>query len=203
VDKKLRWKERYSALEECGGWEVYDTFDHLSFVAERFLRKAGMDEANFSRPATPDLGQTMVTKFRDYLSLKNPSLKPDDIHKLYFQNIWRLNFNGVDETTLTPIKQQLQDAIKYARVAMAQPWMLGNGGGDAVTWIDRMYQIDEYNRWCSYLTAARRYALSNYQFAAVDEWFAEAYAAYYGKPEQKAKLSAATRQWFDDNVHNK
>ena len=63
----------------------------------------------------------------------------------------------------------------------------------------RIYMVDEYGDWVSYLAVARDHAVSNYQFAASNEWFAEAYAAYYN-PEKDAasrrRLSPAVRQYF-------
>jgi hypothetical protein len=55
---------------------------------------------------------------------------------------------------------------------------------------------------------ARKRQVSNYQFRAPGEWFAEAYAAYYqpdprGRGARLADADKPTKEWFDRNVHNK
>lgn len=61
--------------------------------------------------------------------------------------------------------------------------------------------LDEYRVWCSYLKSARGQAVSNYQFASKGEWFAEAFAAYYGPVDsQNSKLSEEVRDFFENNV---
>ena len=46
----------------------------------------------------------------------------------------------------------------------------------------RVYQQGYPGQWYSYDSAAQSIALTNYQFRAPGEWFAESYAAFYIRP---------------------
>ncbi|WP_211245828.1 DUF4157 domain-containing protein [Actinomadura oligospora] len=87
--------------------------------------------------------------------------------------------------------------VGFVRKALAQPWMLNDGGRAHLEVGGRIYHVDHYDAWVSYEAAARGNAVSNYQFSTPDEWFAEAYAAYYDpKGTSRARLSNEVRRWF-------
>ncbi|RMI45259.1 eCIS core domain-containing protein, partial [Actinomadura harenae] len=87
--------------------------------------------------------------------------------------------------------------VTFVRKALKQPWMFNDGGRADLEVGGRIYHVDHYDAWVSYETAARANAVSNYQFSTPDEWFAEAYAAYYDpKGAARARLSAQVRRWF-------
>lgn len=86
------------------------------------------------------------------------------------------------------------------------PWYKEDGGvrlGEPA----RVVQESYAGRWTSYAFAARARAVSDYQFRAPAEWFAEAYVSYYAKGETEigdlSKKDPKTKEWFDANVHNK
>ena len=59
--------------------------------------------------------------------------------------------------------------------------------------------------WFSYSFAARARQVSNYQFRAPKEWFAEAYTWYYdpdprGRGMKLNDKDPVTKVWFDQNV---
>jgi hypothetical protein len=66
-------------------------------------------------------------------------------------------------------------------------------------------------QWTSYTEKAyRQHRVSEYQFRAIQEWFAEAYAAFYtpgDRPEDRgirlAQKLPNTHAWFVENVDNK
>ncbi|MEU4659692.1 hypothetical protein AB0G32_38145 [Streptomyces sp. NPDC023723] len=96
------------------------------------------------------------------------------------------------------LQEKLDQIVKFARLAVAQPWTLNDGGAGTLSLAGRVYHVDPYGNWVSYLQSQReRYAVSNYQFSNPDEWFAEAYAAYYDpNPEPRARLNPDVRRWF-------
>lgn len=70
----------------------------------------------------------------------------------------------------------------------------------------RIFMLDEYGHCCSYLAAARNNAVSNYQFAAPNEWFAEAFAAYYGPNIDNAAtncLDAGVINFFEREIERR
>ncbi|MEV5570194.1 DUF4157 domain-containing protein [Spirillospora sp. NPDC052269] len=92
---------------------------------------------------------------------------------------------------------QRKQVVGFVRKALGQPWMFNDGGRADLEVGGRIYHVDHYDEWVSYESAARGNAVSNYQFSTTDEWFAEAYAAYYDpKGASRARLSNEVRRWF-------
>ena len=71
----------------------------------------------------------------------------------------------------------------------------------------RIYQRSYSSQWTSYDVATRANKVSQYQYRAPGEWFAEAYAAYY-QPNADGTcdhhylgtIDPAAKGWFDNNV---
>jgi hypothetical protein len=58
-------------------------------------------------------------------------------------------------------------------------WKTGDGFKAAMDKDGRVYQEAYASKWWSYDSKARTRKVSDYQFRAPQEWFAEIYAAYY------------------------
>jgi len=87
------------------------------------------------------------------------------------------------------------------------PWYTHSSGGVALG--GRIYQESYTDNWTSYDVGSRTRKVSQYQFRAPGEWFAEAYATYY-EPDGNGDIGtllnstdANTKKWFDKNVHGK
>lgn len=86
-----------------------------------------------------------------------------------------------DEDAAFAVYQSDQGSLqKEEFIANGKDYPFTNDNGGAAQGASRIFMLDEYGRWCSYLKSARNFAVSNYQFASYEEWFAEAFAAYYG-----------------------
>jgi hypothetical protein len=113
-------------------------------------------------------------------------------------------FSDLDDTTRAAV---LGDkALTAIETGTKTPWYTAAGGGVALG--GKIYEeAYDWDGWYSYDADARSRKVSNYQFRAPGEWFAEAYAAYY-EPDPRgpgAKLGdsdADTKKWFDEAVAN-
>jgi hypothetical protein len=77
-------------------------------------------------------------------------------------------------------------------------WNRGQSGAQKYTRGEKVYQEGNEGHWYSYPIAARTHAVSDYQFRAPEEWFAELYAVFYqGKlPDTHPQFA-----WFRDTVN--
>jgi hypothetical protein len=95
----------------------------------------------------------------------------------------------------------------FGALAMSvdNPWYRHSGGGMPLG--GRIYQRSYNSTWTAYDQTARAKKVSEYQFRAPGEWFAEAYAAYY-QPNADGTcdhsvlggIDSTTKTWFDKNV---
>ena len=85
------------------------------------------------------------------------------------------------------------------------PWSLDPGDIGDGRRFDDFVLVQSQGTWFTYSFAARKRQVSNYQFRAPKEWFAEAYVWYY-EPDPRGrgmKLNDKdhdTKVWFDNNV---
>lgn len=205
VDQQIQFTKKRGKLPAFGGWREHEGDAQIKEVIDAMLSKSGV--LNFDTPLNPDkkLGEVLavvlqkgheeaITELKnmaaDAKNPKNASKSESPGYKNWLKN--------------TATKTQcdgLVAAIEWARVALAQPWMTPNGASDKLDVGGRVYQVDHYGKWVSYLAEARANALSSYQFSSPGEWFAEAYAAYYGTDESARKgLAPAVASWFATNL---
>jgi hypothetical protein len=92
-------------------------------------------------------------------------------------------------------------AVKWCQSIRDKLWDKGPGGAAALAVGDRVYQKfgdgDDGGSWTSYALAARGAGVSDYQFRAAGEWFAELYAFYYSK---KLPESHPAYGWLHDHI---
>ncbi len=86
----------------------------------------------------------------------------------------------VDGDQRVVVEAKLNQALEKIAFAQAVPWQFPDGLASKLQVGGRIYQLDHYKTWVSYLAAARVHILSPYQFSSPGEWIAEAYAAFYG-----------------------
>ncbi|WP_069465193.1 M91 family zinc metallopeptidase [Actinacidiphila rubida] len=173
-----------------GGWRVHTPVDgRVDEVADDVLRMADLED---KADVPDDEGRTLADVLARELV---PSRLRDEPERL--AGLAR-SFPGADEA----LRAGLERVVTFARVALAQPWTLDDGGAATQTIGLRVYHIDQEGSWVSYLRREReRHAVSNYQFSTPDEWFAEAYAAYFDPlPGPRERLHPVVREWFEEGL---
>jgi hypothetical protein len=115
--------------------------------------------------------------------------------------------SGVElEPDLLTLVQQAIVVLQRMAIAKKGAWKEDAAADQAIA--GRVYTYnDYYGEVYSFDEAALGRKLSNYQFYAPGEYFAEAFAAYYEPTaEGRGALLAgdpALRAWFDEHVHGK
>ncbi|MCL6302598.1 hypothetical protein [Streptomyces kronopolitis] len=191
VDQRVGWQAQLKQQARFGGWQTYgpDGDFPLKQVATAILGKAG-------------LGSQLEVKDRWRMPLLesvtaalNPRVARDVPERLA-----DLIADFADQTD--EFREHLDQVIRFVQLALVQPWTLNDGGGDALAIDGRVYHVDHFGQWVSYLRQERTdHALSNYQFSTPAEWFAEAYAAFYDpKPGPCARLNPQVRAWFESEL---
>ncbi|WP_432000533.1 hypothetical protein [Streptomyces sioyaensis] len=189
VDQRVDWQAQLKQQARFGGWQTYGPDGDLPLkqVALAILTKAGLggqlEAQDRWRMSLQDSVTATLMAARDV---------PDRL-----ANLSNDFANQTDE-----FKEKLGQVVRFGQLALAQPWTLNDGGGDTLAIGGRMYHVDHYGQWVSYLRQERTdHALSNYQFSTPAEWFAEAYAAFYDpKPGPRARLNPQVRAWFETEL---
>ncbi|WP_434043066.1 MULTISPECIES: hypothetical protein [Sorangium] len=188
VDKLIDWKGNLAGDDRFGGWRVHSSTRDMEDVARAIFDKVGItdDEANSETG-----GSSLVKLFASLLHA--PSRRED---------ITPLEEFPADAASENPdLKKKLDKAVDTVKFAMAQPWMLDDGGASKLEVDGRIYHVDQYDNWVSYRQDARNNAVSNYQFSTPAEWFAETYASYYDPdPAPKARLTPEVRDFFANDL---
>ncbi|MCA1227594.1 MULTISPECIES: hypothetical protein [unclassified Saccharopolyspora] len=185
VDAMVEWSVELAAQERFGGWRVHGG-DADGEVARAVLRKADLLDVLGGLPQAAAVSTLSAL-------IRTPEVRGngDRLHA-YFERFKAL--------LAPPEFERRRDlALRFVRLALAQPWSLDDGGATVLDVEGRTYHVDQYDDWVSYSTAQRRaHALSNYQFSTPKEWFAEAYAACYDpEPGVGDRLPAEVRAWFE------
>ncbi|HTU27098.1 MAG TPA: hypothetical protein VMF30_16950 [Pirellulales bacterium] len=90
------------------------------------------------------------------------------------------------------------EAVKWClQIRKLGLWDKGPSGAADAAVDGRVYQLSYENSWTSYALASRGDGVSDYQFRAAGEWFAELYAFYYSK---KLPTSHPAYGWLHDQI---
>jgi Domain of unknown function (DUF4157) len=183
----------YTATDAGGGWEKFGK----GVVAERMVNASA---GKISTWANADQKKAII----DCLQTIVNDRKPDQIDA----RLGRLSFvashatDAAQAALLADIKGDA--AVTQLSVCFEDqsPWYSLATGGTPLG--GKIFQESYTNDWVSYKAEARTRKVSQYQFRAPGEWFAEAYAAYYEPPGAKGAVlagrDAASKTWFDSNV---
>jgi hypothetical protein len=169
IDNKTKWTETMGSKSEFGGWRTHGEFDDKDAIAEVSTAYLGEEGLTLEMLAGVQIGN--ATTGKDFF------------------------LSGVAGTDAAGKHTRVYDKLILTQAA---PWQFGDGLASKITANGRIYQRDHYDSWVSYEAAARNNVLSPYQFASPGEWFAEAYAAYYGSNgASRALLNDATVAAFE------
>ncbi len=99
--------------------------------------------------------------------------------------------SGFPAETRVEAEEKIKQALTKIVYTQTVPWQFPDGLASKLEADGRIYQLDHYKTWVSYLAAARQNILSPYQFSSPGEWIAEAYAAFYGTNDAARNLLTA------------
>lgn len=183
----------YTATDAGGGWQRYDKG---SVASSMVAASAG----KISTWGNADQKAAIIACLQGIVNDR----KPAEIDK----RLERLDFvkdhatDAAQATLLADIKSDPAVTQLSQCFENQSPWYDLATGGTPLG--GKIFQESYTNNWTSYKEAARARKVSQYQFRAPEEWFAEAYAAYYEPPGAKGALLAGrddtTKTWFDTNV---
>ncbi|MFJ7207003.1 hypothetical protein ACIQWR_26155 [Streptomyces sp. NPDC098789] len=185
VDQQHQWLLTDSAKPEFGGWQAHLGSYGCRAVARAFLAPYGITEEG----AIHWLAHRIAPDSEGVVRV-NAALASDLTRDL-------------PEAGRTLGQSGLRQLVRDLGLATEQPWMLPKGGTDRLTRDGRVYQVDQYGSWCSYLASARHHGVSPYQFSSADEFFAESYAAFHDPvagTTLRRRLHPDAATWFKDRT---
>ena len=188
VDAQMGWAGNYSAATDNGGWHPYDA--NYSAVFDAML-------ADASGPIKA-LKATEQADVKAALEWVMANRAPAKVSTRLKRLTWfkALKTKKRDALIADPMVEAVVTGLK-------SPWYNASATGGVLIG-SYIYQESYANQWVRYIQAARSKKVSQYQFRAPGEWFAEAYAAYYEPAKTKGALLASkdptTKKWFDKNV---
>jgi len=190
VDKAMGWSLGPEPAKPArGGWKNYNSSYH-DCADEMVTDSGGAIKTRLTQPQRDDV----VADMESAMSKR----KPDDLEKSIKAHPWFGSLKGGDKDAVIEDK-----ALKALPIGMDSAWLKASDGGQHLA--DHVYQEGYKNDWSRYRFEARTRMVSNYQFRSIEEWFAEAYGAYYAPDERGkgAKLNdkdSDTKKYFDDVV---
>jgi hypothetical protein len=187
VDSAGGFSDNYCYDNAAGGfWQDEDT----DTMAADLVAASGEEISSWS-----DAGQKtkIISTLQKFVTTKQ-QIKKAKIEKA---------LKKIDGLTDEDVEKIMKDkAIKALKAGRSDPWEQDDGG---VALNGRIYQESYEEWWTSYRAEARDRKVSNYQFRAPPEWFAEAYAVYYQPGKPRGELleghDKATKKFFDSKVH--
>ncbi|MES2637827.1 MAG: hypothetical protein V4850_00025 [Myxococcota bacterium] len=174
--------------------------DHRSFMAG----KVGNPDYGAWRAETPASIAVVIDVGLAFAAAPEVSTLSEAVRRELLERALRANEDGAK--TLAGGAEAWKRLEKHAAIKRCRDirlagesglWKKGDAGAAAVAIGGRVYVQAYAERWCSYALAARGEKVTDYQFRAEGEWFAEIYTAYYlGKLNE----SGAVYGWFSVEV---
>jgi hypothetical protein len=192
VDEIVHGSSTWGHAKEGGDWRDYSN-NNGHAIDDLFA------EAHLSRIFDESQLHDLKKLFEKVLATRDTKYF-DDIQKFD----WYKHELAHQDAKFGPILRALDHVTNPIRAGFGAPWAAQDGGASQAV-NGRVFQAVGGTYWTSYSLKARARRVSDYQFYAPAEWFAEAYSAYY-EPDPRgkgAKLEArdpATKRWFDEHV---
>jgi hypothetical protein len=188
VDNKVGGAATLCAKEENGAWKDYGA-NHATVVSDMLAGST----------VIKDLESAAKKAVTDAIIAAMAAGKPGDTAT----KIDEIDDKVVSATDKTKVKADPVVAAASKCGTGKNPWY---NDGNYVDVGGRYYQASYGKKWVSFSHSARAKKVSQYQFRAPGEWFAEVYATYF-QPDGSGKVGtllagrdSSSKAWFDANV---
>ena len=187
VDERIGWSrdKKYEASEH-GGWKIYADDDAKRIMVEEVLAGTGNPIGDWPTEAKEWARATLfkLTKSPLFSYVEVESLRPrlanpkDKKAEAYVDELFGCKaFRIIDHLRLS------------------DSWRSEVGGSQIG---QRVFAKNQsYNQWMSFDLTARQTKVSDYQFYAPAEWFAELYSHYYSTMPRGASISPAAKKTIE------
>ena len=188
VDNKIGGATTLCAKEENGAWKDYGA-DHATVVTEMLAGST----------VIKDLAAEAKKAVVDAIVAAMAAGKPGDTAK----KIDLIDDKVVSASDKTKVKADPVVTAASKCGTGKNPWY---HDGNYVDLGGRYFQASYGMKWVSFKQSARAKKVSQYQWRAPGEWFAEVYATYF-QPDSSGKVGTllagrdgSSKTWFDANV---
>lgn len=196
VDPQVNATDGYCKTADGGGWEYWDSPDG---IAARMVEQSAGAIKSWGDAAQK---QQIIDALQELIAARTFAKPPLDARLKALSFLSNLATDAAQQALWASIQTDNVYIVFPTLSSDSAPW----NTTPAVTLNGKFIQeAYSWGKWVSYDVSARTRQVSNYQFRAPGEWFAEAYAAYYDPSggSKGALLTGRddpTKAWFDSSV---
>lgn len=195
VDHRVKWTTNYARDPDFGGWRKYGNARDPRGLKKIF--------SAFLMGVSPGLVRSIINECeKPTISSYHPwnvildALEGDRTFEEATKSCGEHFGRTIQSSSIGHFERVIEETFRRIVAARRKPWMFDSFPAELAVG-SKVFFLDEYENWVSISQSALPYRLSPYQFASPEEWFAEAYAAFYGSNDSaRNHLNDRTKKMF-------